>query len=329
MVLRIGSAVLLAMLLSGVTATGASTVLRLGSDAWPPFTDEEGRLRVAIELVQTALERMGVEARNEILPGFPLVLRDLRSGELDGTAALWRTPEREKFLLFSEPYLENRLVLLGRKGADLSATVLSDLAGKRVAVVEGYAYGDALESARGPTFVSGESDQANLRKLLAGEVDYMLADDLLIHDLFERYGDRAGRVLAVSRQPLLRRPLHFAVRRDLEGAKELIAGFDSAIETMIADGSYHRILGVTWLWADIDDDGRAEFVLGGQRAGTREPDDAYAVVGPDEPPAKASSRRYYVDGKMYEGWQQVPPQYRVREREQVERPRAGVLLFDW
>ena len=189
--------------------------------------------------------------------------------------------------------------------------------------------GGALESARGPTFVSGESDQANLRKLLAGEVDYMLADDLLIHDLFERYGDRAGRVLAVSRQPLLRRPLHFAVRRDLEGAKELIAGFDSAIETMIADGSYHRILGVTWLWADIDDDGRAEFVLGGQRAGTREPDDAYAAVGPDEPPAKAGSRRYYVDGKMYEGWQQVPPQYRVREREQVERPRAGVLLFDW
>ena len=47
--------------------------------------------------------------------------------------------------MFSAPYLENRLVLVGRYGADVSAKSLTDLKGRRVAIVEGYAYGDAVE----------------------------------------------------------------------------------------------------------------------------------------------------------------------------------------
>ena len=330
MVSRIGTAALAAALLLCVQpALSNGEVLRLGSDVWPPFTDSEGRLRVALSLVEEALGRSGAQPEFVIEEDFAVVLSDLREGTLDGSAAIWRTPERERFLLFSEPYLESRLVLLGRKGADLSARSLSDLAGKRVAIVEGYGYGDALDRNGGPDYVEGKSDQANLRKLLAGEVDYLLADDLLIHDFFERYGDRADQLLAVSRLPLLRRPLHFALRRDLPDAAERIAKFNEVIEGMIADGTVGRILGVSWLWADVDDDGQPEFVLGGQRAGTEEPEDAYVVFGPSEPPTSSQGRRYYVDGKMYESWQQVPPRYRVRELDIASRPRAGALLFEW
>jgi len=48
-------------------------------------------------------------------------------------------------LIFSQPYLENRLVLVGRHGADVAAKALPALAGRRIAIVEGYSYGDALE----------------------------------------------------------------------------------------------------------------------------------------------------------------------------------------
>ena len=119
---RIGTAALaVVLLLCARPVPAGSEVLRLGSDVWPPFTDAEGRLRVAISLVHAALERSGVQTESVIEEDFAVVLRALREGELDGSAAIWRTPERESFLLFSEPYLEYRLVLLGRKGADLSA----------------------------------------------------------------------------------------------------------------------------------------------------------------------------------------------------------------
>ena len=62
------------------------------------------------------------------------------SGPFDGSAAAWKDAEREKALLFSQPYLENRLMLVARRGGDVSAATVADLKGKRVAIVEGYAY---------------------------------------------------------------------------------------------------------------------------------------------------------------------------------------------
>ena len=59
----------------------------------------------------------------------------LLSGEFDGSAALWKDTERERALIYSEPYLENRLILVGRQGSDVSATTLAGLASKRIALV--------------------------------------------------------------------------------------------------------------------------------------------------------------------------------------------------
>ncbi|MCY4597979.1 MAG: transporter substrate-binding domain-containing protein [Bryobacterales bacterium] len=65
----------------------------------------------------------------------------LLSGDFSGSAAFWKDTERERVLLYSQPYLENRLILVGRQGSDVSANSLADLAGKRIALVAGYAYG--------------------------------------------------------------------------------------------------------------------------------------------------------------------------------------------
>ena len=66
----------------------------------------------------------------------------LLKGPYDGTAVGWRDSQREQALLFSDPYLENRLVLVGRSGSDVSARTFADLKGKKLALVNGYAYGD-------------------------------------------------------------------------------------------------------------------------------------------------------------------------------------------
>src|SRR5690606_9228057 len=99
---------------------------------------------------------------------------------VDGSPALWRDETREAYLLFSEPYLENRLVLVARKGKNVSATSLSALAGKKVGIVQDYAYGQALSEAKGVEFVEQESTSANLQSLMDGGVDYVLIDELLI-----------------------------------------------------------------------------------------------------------------------------------------------------
>ena len=98
---------------------------------WPPICGRRSPIpptspRLAIDLVHEALNRADITTTTRIVD-FGAVILGLQDGSFDGSGALWRTPEREKFLLFSEPYLENRLVLVGKAGSDVSAGHLSDL----------------------------------------------------------------------------------------------------------------------------------------------------------------------------------------------------------
>ena len=311
----------------GADATASSTeaastpTLRLVSDHWPPFTDEEGRARVAIELVQAALTRASRASSTEILTGdFGGIVQRIEAGEYDGSAALWMTPEREKSLRFSAPYLENRLVLVGREGSPVEIQNMAKLKGKRVATVSNYAYGEVLATTTGPEFVLGTSDEDNLRKLLAGEVDYVLADELLMHHVFKHQGDEAEQALEVGRSPLVSRKLHFAVRKDLPDAEKLIRRFNEEIRAMMADGSFHRALDVDWIWADLDGDGASELVLRGSQAGVAEPAGGYDVIMKDgySPPTAPSP--YVIEGVRYEDWERVPDRYKV----EIDRTRAPV-----
>ncbi len=320
------------------TALAADSVgtLRLASDVWPPFTDVDGKARVAIDLVHEALRRTGVAASSEVRTNFRDVVEALQSGEVDGTAALWHSSERAAFLLFSRPYLENRLILVGPKGSDLSATSLAALAGKRVAVVATYAYGESMKSADGPRFIEGESDGDNLQRLVRGEVDYVLADELLVHHLFARYEAKARRLLQVGSRPLVVRSLHFAVRRDYPDAEKIIDGFNAEVRRMIVDGSYNRTLQMEWIQADVDGDGKLELVLGGREAGTKPPISGYEVFSTEEPSEGVLERlkvSYFIAGQKYDDWEKVPPEYKIPAKHALEHGmetgRPGIVLFEF
>ena len=114
-------ALLLPLIAIPVMAAAQGRQLQLVSTAWSPFTNAPGQARVALDLVDVALERVGITAETVIVDEArltPLLL----SGEVDGSAALWQDTERERALIYSQPYLENRLILVGRQGSDVSAT---------------------------------------------------------------------------------------------------------------------------------------------------------------------------------------------------------------
>jgi ABC-type amino acid transport substrate-binding protein len=296
------------VMLAGPAMAAEPPGLRLASDQWPPFTGGPEGERAAIELVHTALERTGIQATTTIVD-WKDVEAGIRHATFDGSAAMWRTESRERNLLFSEPYLENRLVLVGRKGSDVTATRMSDLAGKRVAAVGRYAYGDQIDKAAGVMFVSGRNDQDDLNKLLAGEVEYMLVDELVAHHLVTYQPDEVAAKLEIGTTPLARRMLHFAIRRDLPGADEIITAFNSEIRQMLTDGTYAEILQVGWIRVDVDGDGLDELVALGDRVGELPPGSVYDVFG-EEPEVPPEQQRVVIQGSVFEGWDAIPDRYK-------------------
>ena len=75
----------------------------------------------------------------------------LVGGRYDGSAAAWKDAERERCAgVFAGRTSQNRLALIGRRGADVSAKTLPALKGEAcVAIVEGYSHGDTVETNRG------------------------------------------------------------------------------------------------------------------------------------------------------------------------------------
>ena len=203
-------ALLLSIIALPIMAAAQGRQLQLVSTAWSPFTNAPGQARFALDLVSVALERVGITAETVIVDEARLT-PSLLSGEFDGSAAVWRDAERERALVYSQPYLENRLILVGRQGSDVSATSLADLAGKRIALVAGYAYGEAVETTDAPVFVGSNSEEDSVTRLLNGEVDYTLMDDLVIQYLINNHGEEARTRLSFGSTPLLTRSLHFAV----------------------------------------------------------------------------------------------------------------------
>lgn len=309
------------------TATAQERQLLLGSTLWSPFTDEHGAPRFALDLVEEALKRIGISAGTIIVEEGTLTPA-LVSGKFDGSAALWKNTERERTLLYSQPYLENRLILVGRRGSDVSARSLADLAGKRIALVTGYAYGEAVRTAEGLILVASHDGDDSIAKLLRGDVDYTLMDDLVIQFLLRDHAESARTRLAFGSTPVVTRSLHLAVQRSLPDAERIISRFNAELGDMIAERSYHRLLQLDWIRADVDGDGRREYVPHDDHIGPRQPKHAYELFATASPNLDFNATpRFYFGGDIYEGWSAVPDQYKALPDNMRPEPRRTTRLF--
>jgi len=331
---------LLAFAAGSVALTAQTQTLRLVSTAWPPFTNAPGQARFALDLVESALGRIGITSTTTIVDASQFTTALLGSA-FDGSAAAWKDPDREAALLFSQPYLENRLVLVGRKNADVSAASLAALKGRRIAIVEGYSYGGDVESA-GPVFVRARSEEDSMSRLLAGSVDYVLMDEVVVQYITDHHALEAKTKLQFGSTPLVTRPLYFVVRRSLPDAQSIIDRFNAQLKGMMTDRTYHRLLHVDWIRADVDGDGLFEYVPGSDAPRT-EPQRAYSLFSPTIEPStlKPSTKgqveltkpRFLVGGNIYQEWGSVPDHYKLTGADQMmpnpARSTGTVFRFVW
>lgn len=309
-----------------------TTELRLVSTVWSPFTNAPGQPRVALDLVEAALGRIGIKS-STIMVEAPDFTASLLSGKFDGSAAAWKDAEREKVLLFSQPYLENRLMLVARRGGDVSAAKLGDLAGKRIAIVEGFSYGEGIEQS-GPVFVRSRTEEDSVRLLLDGKVDYTLIDQLVVQYIVSNYPEESRARLQIGSTPLLTRQLYLAVRRSRPDAESIVNRFNAQLRGMITDRTYHRLLHLDWIQADVDGDGVPEYVPQSDRPGKLEPKSAYNLFFSEDPsrtPRPIEKGRFLIGGSIYDGWTAVPDRFKVEDPKRPDPNKAtlGIFRFVW
>lgn len=156
-------------------------VIRVAVDpSWYPmeFVDESGQHGgIAADYLALLSQRLGI--RFEIAQGvsWAEAVTMVRERELDMFAMAARTPERDHFALFTQPYIRSPMVIVTDMGVDYIDSPVR-LHGKKVAVVRGYASHEWLASNQ-PEIPLRLVDTTveGLERVATGEV-YALVDNL-------------------------------------------------------------------------------------------------------------------------------------------------------
>jgi polar amino acid transport system substrate-binding protein len=249
---------ILALILMVPASVWSEGTVQLANDEWPPFILEGAEQGKAEKLVCEALRRSG-RACEVAVYEWESVLEDVRGGEIDGIAAAWRNADRESYLLFSEPYLTNRIVPVVPVGSAVVIESAGDLANRRVALVTDYAYGEELDAKRlGFEAIRVASSKEALNRVRRGQADVALVDELVARAALK---DPAFEDLQALNSVLAFRSLHFAMARQNPDAQAILADFNRVYELMLLDGTVNEILEVDWLATDFGEPGTVSVVM--------------------------------------------------------------------
>jgi polar amino acid transport system substrate-binding protein len=159
-----------------------------------------------------------------------------------GVGGIYKTRARMEVYDYSEPFFEEHLVVYVRKGEAFPFSQLANLQGRAIGLNRAWSYGDAFDAARknyGFTVEESDSNLENFKKLVAGRIDCLVADQVAASRIIQQKGweDRVERL----EQPAAVNPAHLAFSKRLEKG-QVLEQFDRSLAEMRKDGSYERLV---------------------------------------------------------------------------------------
>ncbi|CAM3899551.1 transporter substrate-binding domain-containing protein [Vibrio aquimaris] len=210
-------------------------------DPWAPFVQKDSsNPGVSVEILTEAMKSQGYDVDFKIMP-WTRALNEVKDGRIDILVATWFTNERTAFLNYSEPYLENSLKFIKRKGDAFEYNGMDSLSGKTVGIIRNYGYGDDFLGAS--NFKKPEANDlvSNAKKLVAKRIDLTLEDELVAKSTLSG----AGMNLAdfeFTKNALSVNPLHVTSGLANSNNGKYIDAFNKGLAEIKSNGTFDKIL---------------------------------------------------------------------------------------
>ena len=233
--------VLLATLLASLSlsATAAQTIRFATEASYPPFESMDASNKIVgfdVDLANALCKEIDATCTfsNQ---SFDSLIPSLKFRRIDAImAGMDITPEREKQVLFSNPYYDNSALFVGQKGkvADIAA-----LKGKKVGVQNGTTHQKFIMDKHPEiTVVPYDSYQNAKLELQNGRIDAVFGDTAVVTEWLKAEPKLAAIGDKVTDKGYFGTGLGIAVR---QGNTDLQAKFNTALEKVKKDGTYQTI----------------------------------------------------------------------------------------
>lgn len=221
----------------------------LGWEDWQPYQYKNAKEEVTgldIELMQAILENIGYQVTLHELP-WKRHLNNVETGRTDLAASASKTPEREQYAYFSDPYRTESVVMYIRaedsgnhKFDSLQGIIGSEFT---LAVTRGYYYGEEFEELmKNPEFKKHirevNDNQLAQRQLVRNRVDGFLEDPIAASI---ELGDEGLLDKVSIHMPIYSDDI-FAMFSKKSTSMEMVEAFNKSLAELKKNGTYDQIM---------------------------------------------------------------------------------------
>lgn len=202
-----------------------------------PLMVESKDKGIFIELSKAIAKEAGFDLSIKVLPP-QRTLKEFEMGNVDAIFPALSITMPTKYEASDSVYIK-RDYAFTLKGQPSLATI-ADLSGKRVAITSGYPYAQALTSDTTIRFDKANSDEQNVKKLLAGRVNAFVVEEKSGLKAFLNDGSES-KISYNQKQPLSEQEVFYAFQKSAQG-KKYADRISSALKILKANGSFSRIM---------------------------------------------------------------------------------------
>ncbi len=238
--MRMGrTASLLLGLFASVPAIASDTprTMLLASLEWLPYVGAGlERQGLSTFVAEAAAQRIGYQVNVDYFPWTRAMQTGGRDPRYAGYFPAYYTEERARECHFSAPIGSSTIGLAHLKSAPLEWSTFNDLGSMKIGVVAGFSNGaefDALAKQGKLNLDASPSELYNLRKLLAGRIQAVVIDKLILRYLLltESSLARERELIVFHERPLAELKLHICFQRTPEGSA-LQKAFNKSLQSL-------------------------------------------------------------------------------------------------
>ena len=280
---------------------GSASAVTLGASSFATYVDAEGEPARLNAIVEEAFSRMGEDLQLEVMRQ-AFLGSGLLSGDLDGEFAFIDLGSKKSSFLYSESYLPLLLYVSSKSEDVKQIRLIPHLDRNRVAIENRFANTPKFRLIKDIKWSRNPSSFDAFRQLADDRAPYLMTSYLLVDEFNRLLRADGEEMLHYSAAPLVKTSFHISLSTKIDNAAQLLADFNDTIKAMQTDGTYNRLLGVTWLTQDTDGDGIAEYITSTDVTHAKiEPGLLTLAYSLDGKPV-GDNANFIVDGKRFATW---------------------------
>ncbi|MEG3766234.1 transporter substrate-binding domain-containing protein [Alteromonas sp. 14N.309.X.WAT.G.H12] len=293
----------LSILVTVCFSATTSAQIKLGASSLATYVDNGGEPAKLNRIVEEAFTRMDEDVQLQVLRR-AFLGSALSAGQIDGEFAFIDLDHKKTDILHSTPYLPLKLYVASKRPNVSDINVVAQLRDSRIAIENRFANTDQIRAIREVKWSRNPTTFDAFRQFADDRAPFLMTSALLI-DEFNRLllKDNEEPVFR-SAAPLIEGGFYLTLSDNNEANAQLIERFNATIDSMQTDGSYNRLLGLSWLIKDVNNDGVGDYIS--SKAVPHQMEKTALLQAYDlDNSQPGTGSLFIIDGTEYHSWEEI------------------------